>query len=108
MKENGTINYRVAAVNKNGKVLYSNVITIEDEINVKLYPNPVSNMLHIEGLPANTKTKLTITDLNGNVRMAATANTVSFVWNISKLQKGSYMVRVETNGLVTNTTFIKE
>jgi uncharacterized delta-60 repeat protein len=106
VSDNG--NYRVAAISKTGRVLYSNVVAIEKEIGIKFYPNPTTNTLHIEGLPTNTKTKLTIADFSGNVRMVTTANTAIFEWNISRLQKGSYVVRVEADNNVTSVTFIKE
>lgn len=64
--------------------VYSNSVALNK---LKLYPNPASNILNVEGLPSNTKTKLTITDLNGNILMTATTNAASFAWNISRLQK---------------------
>jgi uncharacterized delta-60 repeat protein len=91
--------------NRGKSNFYKNKSTLN---NIKLYPNPASNILHIEGLPTNTKTKLTISDFNGNVRMAIAANTATFAWNISRLQKGIYVLRVESGDNVSSTIFIKE
>jgi hypothetical protein len=75
---------------------------------VKIYPNPVTDILNIEGLVTNFNTRLTITDLNGNVHMYTTTNGAKYTWNISRLQRGSYILRVQTKNAIVNKSFIRQ
>jgi len=101
--------YRLAAVSADGSMAYSNVIAIDNsDAAIKLFPNPVKNNLHVEGLPAGQRTKLTITDINGNTRMTAVTTGNSFDWNVSLLKQGNYLLRVENNNNVVAKKFIKE
>ena len=106
----GTNYYRLSAVSTDGSVVSSNVIAVEAEVSkVKFYPNPVQNDLHIEGLSATKKTKLTIIDFMGNVKARAEAATIRYDWNISGLKPGNYLLRIETEGkYVVSGKFVKE
>jgi len=101
--------YRLAAVSADGGTAYSNIITIENTVaDVKIYPNPVKNSLQIEGLSPTQKTKLTITDFNGNTRMNTTVTGSSYNWNVSQLKQGNYILKIESNNKVAAKKFVKE
>lgn len=106
----GTSYYRLAAVSNDNSITYSNVIAIEDnQAAIKLYPNPVKNNLHVEGLSSTQKTKLTITDFSGIVKATTTITGNSYNWNIAQLKPGNYMLRFEANGRTAITKkFVKE
>lgn len=76
--------------------------------NIKIFPNPVSDQLHIDGLQANQKTKLSIVDFLGNVRLVAFATSSSYSWNIATLQPGSYVLRIESADRTVSRWFIKK
>ncbi|NNV54583.1 T9SS type A sorting domain-containing protein [Limnovirga soli] len=106
---NGTNYYRLRAVGTDGIIGYSNTISINYiEKEVKLYPNPVKNTLHIEGLPTAEKTKLSIIDFNGNTKAITTITGNACNWNIAQLNKGNYMLKIEQANAQFSIKFIKE
>lgn len=107
--ENGTSYYRVASVLMDNSVNYSNVLSLDyNRISIRVYPNPAKNFLQIEGLSSTESSRLSIYDINGNVRLTATASAPVFSWNIGTLQKGSYVVTAQLNGVVVKKKFLKE
>lgn len=102
-------NYRVAALSNTGNITYSNTLTLTNTTpSIKLYPNPAKSNIQIEGLPADAKTKLTITDLSGNARIVGTASSNVYTLNISQLNKGCYLLKIQTADEVITKNFIKE
>ena len=83
-------------------------IESENSASVKIYPNPVKNILHVTRLSATQKTTLSITDLSGAVRAVVTVTGSSYNWNIGQLKAGSYILRIENGDLVVSKMFIKE
>lgn len=109
-EDNATATYRVAAVSSSGNISYSNTLTLtaEDGFSIKLYPNPVKSSLRIEGLPANAKTKITITDISGSIKIITTVNSSVYSLNVSQLTRGSYIIKAESENNVVTKPFIKE
>jgi uncharacterized delta-60 repeat protein len=99
--------YRLAAVSSDGSTAYSNIIAIDNNA-IKLYPNPVRNTLQVEGLPATEKTKLTITDFSGNTRMSVQVTGKNYSWNISRMDPGNYILKMESKGITVTKKFVKE
>jgi uncharacterized delta-60 repeat protein len=104
---NATANYRVAAVSNTGNITYSNTLTLNTTPTIQLYPNPAKNILQIQGLPAGS-TKLTVTDISGNTRLIATANSTVYSINIAQLTSGNYLLHIKTANEVITKQFIKE
>src|SRR5699024_6354171 len=75
---------------------------------VSLYPNPAKNNLHIDGLSSSGKTKLTVIDFMGNIKLQATANNNAYDLNITSLQAGDYLLKIEMNNEVVTKKFIKQ
>jgi|GEM_PF-2106634 len=106
----GTNYYRLTATAADGSNVSSNVIAIgnNDAALVKVFPNPVKNILQVTGLSATQKTILTITDLSGARSAVITVTGSSYNWNIGQFKAGSYILRIENGDLVVSKMFIKE
>jgi len=102
--------YRLKQVDKDGKITYSKTVFVDfsKATAIKLYPNPVKDILTIEGLNANNKTSISIIDLQGHVLAKAIANNKTYTWNIKQLPAGNYYVRIEADKKVTTLKFVKE
>ncbi|MGL2963577.1 T9SS type A sorting domain-containing protein [Flavobacterium sp. RSB2_4_14] len=74
--------------------------------NVKLYPNPATNVLNI--VSAQTIEKVTIYNLLGQSVISQTPNTELVTLDVESLQVGVYVVKTSINGNVSSTKFIKE
>lgn len=86
-------------------------VIAKDQINpsLTLYPNPVKNILVIDGLPEIGKAHLTIADITGITEVATDVNnSPKYLLDISQLKKGNHMLYVEFNGKIVAKQFIKE
>jgi len=105
----GIVYYRLTAVRTDGVMVNSNIITCGNDAGfIQLYPNPAKNSLHIEGLSATEKTKLSILDFSGYAKLVTTATGNSYNFNIAQLKPGNYMLVIETKGNVVTKKFVKE
>ena len=107
---NGGNYYRLKQVDKDSKTSYSKVVFVDfgKLIAIKLYPNPVKDVLTLEGLTANNKTNISIISLQGNILAKTIANNSTYTWNIKQLPAGTYYVRIEAEKNVTTLKFVKE
>lgn len=76
---------------------------------IKMYPNPVTDVLNISNSEGFSNANITITDMSGkNVlskkSVSGNANSI----NVNFLAKGTYLVKIENKGSVINTKFIKK
>ena len=78
-----------------GSLLHIGVSQIENVDNViRVYPNPVSDVLYIEGLP-NTRTNIVLYDMLGKQVYSNTTNgEVLYSLSIGHLSKGLYLLSV--------------
>lgn len=67
-----------------------------EELNIKVYPNPVSDILHIDGLTSSAL--LIITDVSGNVLLKQNIKSADESINIKSLREGSYTLTIIKNG----------
>ena len=100
--------YRLAAVAKDGTRTYSNTLLLDDAQQARIYPNPVSNNLQVQGLSQNSKTSLSIIDFNGNVRGTTTASGSTYSINTANLAAGNYLLKIQHNGTTTTQPFVKQ
>jgi hypothetical protein len=107
---NGGNYYRLKQVDKDGKTSYSKVVFIDfgKLMAIKLYPNPVKDVLTLEGLTTNNKTNISIISLQGSVLAKATTTNSTYTWNIKQLPAGTYYVRIEAGKSVSTLRFVKE
>lgn len=59
---------------------------------VNVYPNPATDLLKVEGLPANAQ--LTITDVVGKLAMQVSSTESNTTININELPSGLYLIKV--------------
>lgn len=71
---------------------------------IKTYPNPVNDILYLQGLKENTK--VSITDIQG--KKVLVNNPVNNQIDVSRLRKGIYLIEFETNHILTTKKFIKK
>lgn len=77
-------------------------IDTQDEEGWRVWPNPASDMLHIDCLPQDSRVE--IYDITGRKVMEARSNTV----NIQSLANGSYVLRITTESGVGTEKLIKQ
>ncbi len=88
-----TIYYRLKTVDLDAKIAFSNIITLENsEIlrGIKIYPNPVSDVLNIENAEGKD---IEIVNALGQVVLSIKANNQSTI-NINQLKNGVYFVKM--------------
>ena len=75
-------------------------------MNLKLYPNPVGDILRIE---ADAEiNSFSIFDIQGRILETVIVNSDFYDFDISHFTKGTYIIRVNTSGEVYNRMVIKE
>jgi hypothetical protein len=114
---NPTTTERTAIVTVSATGVASQTVTIIQEAgtgngvsyltdkDVKLYPNPVSDVFHFEGIEGVTK--LVLSDLNGKVRLSKEIVEHENI-SVSSLPKGLYIVTVTTKNGKTERKLVKE
>jgi len=112
--ENGNNYYRLRQVDLDGKFTYSMIKTLKWSALslIKVYPNPVRNMVTLRFTPERTETtSITMFDGAGktiqrrNIAAVAGSNMVT-EWNVEALAPGIYFFRV--NSLTTPLRFVKQ
>jgi hypothetical protein len=73
--------------------------------NIKIYPNPVSNVLHLDLPEGFDPQGLQVLDLNGKIVMESAMNHHSF--DVSGLPVGTYILRIFSTGKVIGLPVIK-
>jgi uncharacterized delta-60 repeat protein len=76
--------------------------------NIKLYPNPVSNTLRIEGMTNNTNTMISVVDMQGRLISKSNTPNTTYSLDIKQLSAGTYFVKIETGKNITTLKFVKE
>ena len=100
--------------NNNGVADYldqSNILSIDSnsiENAIKLFPNPVSEMLNIENTTNNNVSNVSIYSISGAlVKEINSQNSIQTI-PVSDLQTGLYFVKIQVNDEVKNFKFIKK
>jgi uncharacterized delta-60 repeat protein len=114
----GDRNFAIARYYGNNTASVNNInITANDadEINeikstslFHIYPNPVTDILHIEGLSATSSAIISITSLSGIIFQKAIVKNSEYALNVSLLKPGIYNISIAQNNTVTNLKFIKQ
>ncbi|MEP6683045.1 MAG: T9SS type A sorting domain-containing protein [Parafilimonas sp.] len=95
--------------NEKKQLATSALIDHSNAVNIKISPNPVISQLLLTGLPANEKSLLIITDLRGNIRMQRAITSANYLWNLSQLSNGIYVLHVQVkNKELTSINLFKE
>jgi hypothetical protein len=114
---------RIAALEEDNKNLKSEIETLKSQVKllqssiiqkqnstsfsgIRLSPNPVKDILHIEGLPLSSI--ISIVDINGKLlQQTVTANS-SYSINVKKLSAGLYFIKIAEGEKNASLKFIKE
>jgi hypothetical protein len=100
--------YRVRFAGKQGAMQYSKTITsiISGDISLRFYPNPVDNILIIR---SEFPLDIQIVDANGKVRIAHNRLQGLKTLNVSSLEKGMYILRINnlTTGILSQERLLK-
>lgn len=102
--------YRLKTVDKDGKISYSNIVSVNRAapIGLKIYPNPVANVVKVDGLDANNTSTINIISITGNRLSSAITSGSSYSLNIQQLAAGTYYLQVTTNKTTTTLKFVKQ
>ena len=100
--------YRVKIVNSNAPATYTVTTTamLSGELSFKFYPNPVDNMLILR---SNSPYEIQIIDANGQVRVPVIKLNGLQTLNVSALEKGIYILRIQNKltSIVTQERLMK-
>lgn len=105
----GTTWYRLKIIDKDGRIGYSNIITIFNKtVAISLFPNPAKDIINVV-VPANKKGVASIISVDGrtvksNINIVQNNNTI----NVSQLARGIYILKIETTEGTEMNRFIKE
>jgi len=91
------------------RCLSNQLLKTEDhamKLQVKLYPNPATNTLHLQTATNSSLDKITITDLTGKVILTQTNNTTQI--NVELLASGMYIIEAVSGTEKFTIKFIKK
>lgn len=114
--ETQTAYYRLRQVDYDGKFMYSPTATLlasgsETALKVEFYPNPAKDNLHIIADGIVGEARLEIVNTLGQVVYQETISATGTLTNtvdVSKLLKGTYMLKLQSDGSQTIKRFIKQ
>ncbi|MDN3677286.1 T9SS type A sorting domain-containing protein [Flavobacterium paronense] len=98
----GTVYYDNLYLHKNTTLANDNF----EVSNVKLYPNPATNVLNIES--AMSIEKVSVYNLLGQEVISQSPKSELVTLDVASLQVGVYVVKTSINGNVSSTRFIKQ
>ena len=79
-------------------------ITLLNENEIKIFPNPTSNMLYVSNMSGANL--ISIFDLNGKLVIKEKLSEEQI--NVSSLQKGIYIIKIENKNNIFSHKFVKE
>ncbi|OAQ37891.1 hypothetical protein A5893_16905 [Pedobacter psychrophilus] len=100
--------YRLKMIDNDGAFTYSAIRAITAEIVLSIYPNPV--FLNLNILLSKTANVLTakVYDITGKVILSTNvANTSNFTINTQTLPKGTYVLKLDIDGVASSRKFVK-
>ncbi len=74
---------------------------------LRLYPNPVKNVLHVDGLNSVAATTISIVNNAGKTVQKITTTASGYTLNVQALPAGSYYLLLESGKKITTLKFVK-
>ncbi len=107
---NGINYYRIKQTDNRGNITYSNIVSevVNETTALKLYPNPVKDVLQVEGLNGNVTSTLAIYNWQGTSMQKSTVQAARYSLNVSRLLPGTYLLQVTALGEITTAKFVKK
>jgi len=108
---NGIAYFRIKIISNNGEYIYSTIKSVKGACSVAMpivYPNPVSDILHLEKFPYGCK--VILSDVTGRqLRQFSCANNSNLQLDVSELMAGVYFINIQSdNGLVKSFKFFRQ
>lgn len=104
--------YRLKIFDNQDSYYYSDTIAVSgpEEIEIRLYPNPAKDIIHLSLPDAGINTEMKVVDMKGLVikKLKIDAGTADVPINISQLQRGAYTVFISIGQTKKTLQFIKE
>jgi len=107
----GTNYYRLKQVDNDGKFSYSQIISVvfDGANRLIVYPIPAVSVLNIKGMDGSANYHLIINDIKGNtVAETNVSNTSAYTWNIERISKGFYYLKIISNDKISTIKFVKQ
>ena len=112
IEELAAVYYRLKCVNTNNSYAYSNTVIIvrEQQISMRVYPNPATTSIVISHEKANVNSSIKIYSIDGKllIEKPVKQNDIQSILDISKLSKGSYLVSFATREKVICTNVLNK
>ena len=107
-----TKNVMAQAADVDSTIVHENTV-VQNQLPVmvtaKIYPNPVRDELHIDGLNAKVKTHISISSAYGKVVYQSRTNgSDTYIANVQKLRPGIYYITIKADGESMLLKFLKE
>jgi Secretion system C-terminal sorting domain len=94
----GGLYYRLKMLDFDGKYTYSKVLSIKNESlqngNIRVYPNPVSNVLYVENMKTNVAEISNVLGQTVKYNLLKSSDLQSTI-NVSALPKGLYFIKID-------------
>ena len=81
---------------------------MQQRTSFKLYTNPVTDVLKLEGLNENLKTTITIFDADGKILSTSTLLSKTYAKNIRQFAAGTYFMIIATDNKTQTIKFVKQ
>ncbi len=90
-------------------VIPPSAVAVNSRSNVPVfYPNPASNVLHVQNLQPDVQKHFEIYDLLGIKQIDVTGSESSFSLSVNSLRQGCYVLRITSEGNTITKQFIKD
>ncbi len=76
--------------------------------NYQVYPNPVKDVLQIDGLSSQNEKQISVIGMNGKLMQQSTTSASNYKINTNQLLPGMYILKITDGNNTTTTKFIKE
>lgn len=100
--------YRLKMVDNDGAFAYSPIKALASRVSLTVYPNPVTTQLHISLANVANMATAKVYDVSGRVVLSANvANTAKFSVDTQSLLNGTYVLKLDIDGVASSRKFIK-
>ena len=105
--DSSAVNDNAVAKNNNPENIY--IPNEKLAVTAKIYPNPVRDELHIDGLNPKVKTHISISSSYGKIVFQSRTNgTDTYVANVQRMRPGIYYITIKSDGDSMLLKFLKE
>ena len=101
--------YRLKQTDFNGETTFSNIVSIENntQSNIKLYPNPTSNVVNVSSLKSDILL-IELYNQTGQLLLSKNVNNKFFKLNLSNYKNGIYILKTtHQNGNISYKKVVK-